>query len=91
MFAILHRKNSLLHKTKRAAYVTDLFISLIYTCQLSGVKPFDYLTWLLKNTNPLQPSPYTSIPWSLPGSKPLILHLPAGRLGSPGLHFILAR
>ncbi|VBB43610.1 hypothetical protein TRIP_B30038 [uncultured Desulfatiglans sp.] len=58
MFAILHRKNSLLHKTQRKAYVRDLFISLIYDCQLSGVNPLDYLKWLPKNTNTCRPPPF---------------------------------
>jgi len=62
-FAILHRKNSLFYKTQRGAYVGDLFMSLIHTCQLSGVNPLDYLTWLLKNTKALQTFPHTFMPW----------------------------
>jgi transposase len=48
--AILHRTNSLFYKTQRGARVGDLFRSLIYTCQLSDVNPFDYLTALLRKT-----------------------------------------
>jgi transposase len=39
--AILHRKNSLFYKTQNGAKVGDLFMSLIHTCRLHGVNPFD--------------------------------------------------
>ena len=62
--AILHRKNALFYKTQRGAYVGDLFMSLIHTCQLAGVNPLDYLSWLLKNAQALERSPDTFMPWS---------------------------
>ena len=40
--AILHRKNSLFYKTLHGAYVGDLFMSIIHTCRLSKINPFDY-------------------------------------------------
>ena len=40
---ILHRKNSLFYKTEYGAYVGDLFMSLIFTCNLCRVNPFEYL------------------------------------------------
>ena len=52
---ILHRNNSLFYKTQRGARVGDLFMSLIYTCQLSHVNPFDYLNPRNYVPNPLQP------------------------------------
>ena len=39
--AILHRKNALFYKTRNGARVGDLFMSLIYTCQLNEANPFD--------------------------------------------------
>jgi hypothetical protein len=42
--AILHRKNALFYKTMNGARVGDLFMSLIHTCELNKVNPFDYLT-----------------------------------------------
>lgn len=62
-FAILHRKNALFYKTQRGAKAGDLFMSLIHTCQLAGVNPMDYLTWLLKHTDELQRSPEKYLPW----------------------------
>ena len=41
---ILHRKNSLFHKTEHGACMGDMFMSLIHTCNLAGENPFDYLT-----------------------------------------------
>lgn len=39
--AILHRKNALFYKTEHGAYVGDMFMSIIHTCNLAGVNPFD--------------------------------------------------
>lgn len=44
--AILHRKNALFYRTENGARAGDLFMSLIYTCQLNQANPFDYLTRL---------------------------------------------
>ena len=62
--AILHRRNSLFYKTQRGARVGDLFMSLIYTCQLSALNPFDYLTTLLRNADRLAHEPDEWMPWN---------------------------
>ena len=41
--AVLHRKNSLFYRTENGARVGDIYMSVIYTCQLNGVNPFEYL------------------------------------------------
>ncbi len=61
---ILHRKNALFYKTENAARVGDIFMSLIYTAELSGVNPFDYLTELLKHPEELRRSPHDWMPWN---------------------------
>lgn len=61
--AILHRKNALFYKTQRGARVGDLFMSLIHTCQLEGINPLDYLTWLLNNSKELEKCPESYLPW----------------------------
>ena len=68
--AILHRKNALFFKTQRGAYVGDLFMSLIHTCQLTGTNPLDYLTWLFKYAQQLQASPHEFLPWHYGNSPP---------------------
>lgn len=61
---ILHRKNALFFKTQRGAQVGDVFMSLIYTCQLSGANPFDYLTELQKHSQELSGNPAEWMPWN---------------------------
>lgn len=65
-WAILHRKNALFYKTSRGAQVGDLFMSLIHTCQLAGVNPLEYITWLLKNAAALEKNPQEYLPWKFP-------------------------
>jgi hypothetical protein len=55
--AILHRKNALFYKTQNGAHVGDLFMSLICTCQLNQVNPFDYLTKLQQHGEQLAANP----------------------------------
>ena len=62
--AILHRKNSLFYKTKHGAYVGDLFMSLIHTCTLCKVNPFDYLTELQKHSSALFENSAQWLPWN---------------------------
>lgn len=62
--AILHRKNALFYKTENGAHVGDLFMSLIYTCQLGGVDPFDYLTALQRHAARLASDPAKWMPWN---------------------------
>jgi transposase len=62
--AILHRKNALFYKTENGARVGDLFMSLIHTCNLAGVNPFDYLTDLQKHAADLAQHPEKWLPWN---------------------------
>lgn len=62
--AIMHRKNSLFYKTEHGAYIGDLFMSLIHTCNLSKINPFDYLTELQKNTSAVFKNPRLWLPWN---------------------------
>jgi len=62
--AILHRKNALFFKTQNGARVGDLFMSLIYTCQLNEANPFDYLTELQRHIDQLAANPPLWMPWN---------------------------
>ena len=62
--AILHRKNALFYRTRNGARVGDLFMSLIYTCQLNGATPFEYLTELQRRGDELAASPERWMPWN---------------------------
>jgi len=68
--AILHRKNSLFYKTKHGAYIGDLFMSLIHTCVLCKVNPFDYLTELQKHSSLLFKHPGQWLPWNYKNAIP---------------------
>ena len=62
--AILHRKNSLFYKTEYGAYVGDLFMSLIHTCNLCKANPFEYLKALQENSSLLSDNPEKWMPWN---------------------------
>jgi hypothetical protein len=62
--SIRHRKNSLFYKTQRGAYVGDVYMSLIHTCYLNGVDPFDYLTALHRHADQVAANPGAWMPWN---------------------------
>jgi len=62
--AILHRKNALFYKTQKGARTGDVFMSLIYTAELAGANPFDYLSQLLKHGEVLKDAPHNWMPWN---------------------------
>ena len=62
--AVLNRKNSLFYKTEHGAYIGDLFMSIIYTCNLNDVNPFDYLTVLQRNSSQVFKTPLNWMPWN---------------------------
>jgi hypothetical protein len=43
---------------------TQVFMSLIHTCQLAGENPFEYLTALLKNSASVARAPADWLPWN---------------------------
>ncbi|MCP3976407.1 MAG: transposase, partial [bacterium] len=61
---VLHRKNALFYKTEKGARVADRFMSLIYTAELEGTDPFDYLTELLKHPEEVELNPQDWMPWN---------------------------
>ena len=61
---VLNRKNSLFYKTNCGAYIGDLFMSLIHTCALMGINPFDYITELQKNSEEVFRNPTRWMPWN---------------------------
>ena len=69
---IQHRKNSLSYKTLRGARVGDVFMSLIHTCELNQINPFDYLMSLLQQGQAVLQEASRWLPWnyrqSMPGS-----------------------
>jgi hypothetical protein len=62
--AILHRKNALFYKTANGARLGDMCMSLIHTCELCEVSPFDYLTELQRHADALSTNPEQWMPWN---------------------------
>lgn len=62
--AILHRKASLFFKTPAGAEVGDIYMSLIHTCGLCGVNPFEYLEALLHNVHEVCRDAACWLPWN---------------------------
>ena len=62
---VLHRKNSLFYRTIRGAKVGDVHMSIIQTCQLNGIDPFDYLTQALTHWEKLSAATADAwLPWN---------------------------
>lgn len=61
---IRHRKNSLFYKTEHGAYIGDMFMSLIQTCVMNEVNPFDYLTELQRHSSEVFKNPSAWLPWN---------------------------
>ena len=68
--AILHIKNAFFYKTEHGAKVGDLFMSLIHTCNLAKVNPFDYLTALQKHSSEMAKHPGRWMPWNYQKAMP---------------------
>jgi hypothetical protein len=62
--AILHRKNAYFYKTENGAHVGDVFMSLIHTCELNDVNPFEYLAELNKHASELSDRSADWMPWT---------------------------
>lgn len=67
--AILHRKNSLSYKTLNGARTGDLFMSLIHTCRLNGINPFEYLLAVTTHAEAVKLVPQAWLPWNYPKSQ----------------------
>jgi transposase len=70
--AILHRKNALFYKTLNGAHVGDVFMSLIHSAELNGVKPFDYLVALLRHREQVEDAPEDWMPWNYAAPLPRV-------------------
>lgn len=62
--AILNRKNAYFYRSNRGALVGDIYMSLIYTCELNGGSPFDYLNQLQVHASDLAANPSAWMPWT---------------------------
>ena len=62
--AILHRKNSMFYRTLNGARVGDIYMSLIHTCELCKVNPFEYLQALHTHAQDVMSAAAQWLPWN---------------------------
>ncbi len=62
--AILHRKASMFYKTVTGAEVGDVYMSLIHTCRLCDVNPFEYLNALQHHAHDVIIDAARWLPWN---------------------------
>lgn len=61
---VIMRKNSLFYKTSHGAAIGDILSSIIETCCLNKVNPFDYLMALMKNARDVRAHPELWLAWN---------------------------
>jgi transposase len=62
--AIRHRNNSLFYRSQRGARVGDIYMALIYTAELHGENPFEYLVALFVHSADVAADPTAWLPWT---------------------------
>ena len=62
--AVLNRKNGLFFKTQFGAYVGDILLSVIETCQLNKINPYHYLIAVQTHKDQIKKDPSLWLPWS---------------------------
>lgn len=62
--AILHRKGSMFYKTASGAEVGDIYMSLIHTCRLCDINPFEYLKALQTHAQAVHSHAALWLPWN---------------------------
>ncbi|MEJ2419620.1 MAG: IS66 family transposase [Exilibacterium sp.] len=65
---VLNRKNAYFYRTQAGAEVGDIFTSLIATCELNGVNPFDYFNAVQRNRLAVSRHPQQWLPGNYRGT-----------------------
>lgn len=60
---VLHRKNSLFYLNDTGAFVGDLLMSIISTCRLNKVDPYQYLITIIEHSREARAHPEKWLPW----------------------------
>ena len=62
--SVLIRKNSYFYKTCWGAFIGDTLLSIIKTCDLNGINPYDYLIAVQANSEAIEKKPNDRLPWN---------------------------
>lgn len=61
---VLNRKNWLFYKNEYGAQVGDIILSIIKTCELNSINPYEYLVTIQKNQKSVTCNPSSWMPWN---------------------------
>lgn len=61
---VINRKNWLFFCTEYGANVGDVISSIVETCRLNKINPFDYLVSVMRNSNQARAHPQNWLPWN---------------------------
>jgi len=61
---VLIRKNSYFYKSTWGAFVGDILLGTIKTCELNKINPFDYLMAIQANVEKVEEGPDSWLPWN---------------------------
>jgi len=61
---VLNRKNWLFFKNEMGAFVGDIILSTLKTCEANKVDPFEYLSFIQKNREAVKANPEKFLPWN---------------------------
>ena len=62
--SVLIRKNSYFYKTCWGAFIGDILLSIIRTCDLNEINPYEYLMAVQANYEDVKKKPDTWLPWN---------------------------
>lgn len=62
--AVVLRKNSLFYRTENGANTGSVLSSVIETCHINNINPFDYLVTIMNNKKEVRAKPDLWLPWS---------------------------
>lgn len=62
--AALHRKNSLFYRNDTSAFIGDILMSVIQSCRLNKVDPYQYLITIIEHSRAARASPENWLPWN---------------------------
>jgi transposase len=62
--SVLIRKNSYFYKSCWGAFIGDTLLSIIKTCNLNGINPYDYLIAIQANSEGVKKKPNDWLPWN---------------------------
>lgn len=64
--AAMHRKNSLFYQNDYGAFIGDVCMSIINSCRLNKVDPYQYIITIIEQATAVRFNPAAYLPWNYP-------------------------